>query len=239
MVDLDAPFDGLEPLVNYFIIAIIIYVIIYVAQAIFLNKLNKLIYGKGTAMAWIPIANLYLLGKLTVNKIVGWILVICPFLTGTTTTTINGVETTSTFLPEKLNSIITTVHSFAVLALFAFAIIKYINLKKEVNNSSENEVEETQEPVTNTVAQPVQQPIEEPIQETIVQPTQQPVTNTVAQPVQQPIEQPIQETIAQPAQQPVTNTVVQPVQQPVQNPVNPDAANTTPLENNEQDPFAW
>lgn len=192
-----------------FVFAILI--IIYVAQAIFLNKLNKLIYGKGTAIAWIPIANLYLLGKLTVNKIVGWILVICPFLTGTTTTTINGVEKTSTFLPEKLNSIITTVHSFAVLALFAFAIIKYINLKKEVNNSSENEVEETQ----------------------------QPVTNTVAQPIQQPIEQPIQETIAQPAQQPVTNTVVQPVQQPVQNPVNPDATNTTPLENNEQDPFAW
>ena len=196
-----------------FVFAILI--IIYVAQAIFLNKLNKLIYGKGTAMAWIPIANLYLLGKLTVNKIVGWILVICPFLTGTTTTTINGVETTSTFLPEKLNSIITTVHSFAVLALFAFAIIKYINLKKEVNNSSENEVEETTEPIA------------------------QPVTNTVVQPVQQPIEQPIQETIAQPAQQPVTNTVVQPVQQPVQNSVNPDAINTTPLENNEQDPFAW
>ena len=208
-----------------FVFAILI--IIYVAQAIFLNKLNKLIYGKGTAMAWIPMANLYLLGKLTVNKIIGWILVICPFLTGTTTTTINGVEKTSTFLPEKLNSIITTVHSFAVLALFAFAIIKYINLKKEVNNSSENEVEETTEPiaqpVTNTVAQPVQQTIEQPIQETIAQPAQQPVTNTVVQP----------------AQQPVTNTVVQPVQQPVQNPVNPDATNTTPLENNEQDPFAW
>lgn len=209
------------------IVLLVVLIVIYVAQAIFLNKLNKLIYGKGTAMAWIPIANLYLLGKLTVNKIVGWILVICPFLTGTTTTTINGVETTSTFLPEKINSLISTIHSFAVLGLFAFAVIKYINLKKQINSSRENLAEETQE----TIAPPVQQSIE------------QPVINTAVQPSQQSIEQPLQETIAQPSQQPVTNTVAQPVQQPieqpVQNSVNPDATNITPAENNEQDPFAW
>lgn len=209
------------------IVLLVVLIVIYVAQAIFLNKLNKLIYGKGTAMAWIPIANLYLLGKLTVNKIVGWILVICPFLTGTTTTTINGVETTSTFLPEKINSLISTIHSFAVLGLFAFAVIKYINLKKQINSSRENLAEETHE----TIALPVQQSIE------------QPVINTAVQPSQQAIEQSIQETIAQPSQQPVTNTVAQPVQQPieqpVQNSVNPDATNITPAENNEQDPFAW
>ena len=56
---------------------------IYVAQAIFLNKFNKLVHGKGTALAWIPICNIYLLGKLTINKIVGWVLVACILITGT------------------------------------------------------------------------------------------------------------------------------------------------------------
>ena len=66
-------------LAKFLLIGLAIVIAIYIATAIFLNKFNKLVYGKGTAKAWIPIANIYLLGKLTVNKFVGWILVACIF----------------------------------------------------------------------------------------------------------------------------------------------------------------
>ena len=39
------------------IFVLVIAITIYVVEGIFLNKLNKLMYGKGTPMAWIPIAN--------------------------------------------------------------------------------------------------------------------------------------------------------------------------------------
>lgn len=113
-------------------VILLVVIVIYIASAIFLNKFNKLLYGKGTPMCWIPVANIYLLGKLTVNKFVGWILVICIFLTGETTTTINGVETTSSFLPESINSVVQIIYNIVVLLLFIYAIIKYNVLKKVI-----------------------------------------------------------------------------------------------------------
>ena len=146
-------------------VVLIVFIGIYVAQAIFLSKFNKLVNGKGTPMAWIPIANIYLLGKLTVNKIVGWILVICSFLTGTVTTTINGNETTHTILPEGLNSIVSTSYSISVIGLFIYAIVKYKRLKK-INNSSM-----IQQSINNHVQQQtMQQPVNNQVQ-------QQPISN--------------------------------------------------------------
>lgn len=110
---------------------LIVIIVFYVVQAIFLNKFNKLVYGKGTPMAWIPIANVYLLGKLTVNKIVGWILIACVFLTGTYTTTINGVETVHTILPENISELVSSVYNIIVFALLIYAIFKYDKLKKQ------------------------------------------------------------------------------------------------------------
>lgn len=126
---------------------------IYVAQAIFLNKFNKLVHGKGTALAWIPICNIYLLGKLTINKIVGWVLVVCILITGTYTTTINGVETTYTILPEGISSFVSTLYSIAVLVLFFYAIVKYFKIKKDGNNPS---IQYSSQP-TNQYQQPIQQ----------------------------------------------------------------------------------
>ena len=126
----------IKAMVNFFIISLIIVIAIYVVIAIFLNKFNKLVYGKGTAMAWIPIANIYLLGKLTVNKAVGWVLVICTFLTDEITTTINEVETTRTIIPGKLGSILSTITSLATSGLFIYAIVKYNKLKKDIKNQN-------------------------------------------------------------------------------------------------------
>lgn len=110
---------------------LIFFIVIYIFIAILLNKLNKLIYGKGTPMAWIPLANIYLLGKLTVNKLVGWLLIICFFLTGTVTTTVNGVEKTTSILPEKISNLVSSILGIIIILLFIYAIVKYIKLKKK------------------------------------------------------------------------------------------------------------
>ena len=109
--------------IGAFLIAILILIIImYVFMGVFLGKLNKLIYGKGTPMAWIPLLNTYLMGKLVVNKVFGIILVIIPFIisfipgadiSNTHTTVQNGVQTTvststslnTILLPQCLRSI--------------------------------------------------------------------------------------------------------------------------------------
>ena len=121
------------------ILAIIaIFVIgIYVLEGIFLTKFNKLVYKKGTPMAWIPIVNLYLLGKLTFNKIVGWILVIALFLNVRFTVTIGNQTISKSLLPDSIASIFSVVYNLAVLGIFIYAIIKYFNLKKTQNSEEQ------------------------------------------------------------------------------------------------------
>ena len=122
----------------YFFIGMIIVAAIYVIVGIFLNKLNKLIYGKGTPMAFIPIANIYLLGKLAINKIVGWLLIICLILTGDISVTVNNEKSTTSILPDDIQVIVSLIYSVATLVLFIYAIIKYFNLKKEKQLNSDS-----------------------------------------------------------------------------------------------------
>lgn len=128
--------EFIKMLLGFILILAIVFLAIYIAQAIFLNKFNKLVYGKSTAKAWIPVANIYLLGKLTFNKLVGWVLVVCVLLTGSSTVKVNGIEKTYTILPISVYSIYTNLLNFLILGLFIYAIIKYINIKKSKNNSS-------------------------------------------------------------------------------------------------------
>ena len=117
-------------LMTFFLIVVAIAVLVYVLISLFLNKFNKLVYGKGTILAWIPICNIYLLGKLTINKTVGWILVACIFLTSTYTTTVNGVTTVHTILPANISGTISSTYNFVVFGLFIYAIIRYNQIKK-------------------------------------------------------------------------------------------------------------
>lgn len=102
----------------------------YARLAIFLNKFNQLVYHKKTALAQIPICNIYLLGKLAVNKIVGYILVVFVFLNANYTITVNGVSTTCKILPSPISNIFQVIYDLAIIGLLIYAIIKYNKLKK-------------------------------------------------------------------------------------------------------------
>ena len=129
--------DGvLQFFMAYTIVFLIIAIAIYVAVGIFLNKLNKLIYGKGTPMAFIPLVNTYLLGKLTVGKPVGLILVFATLITGTFTTNVDGVENSYTLFSVDVSSKISTIVNIVIFGLFIYAIFLYFKLKKEKNNGS-------------------------------------------------------------------------------------------------------
>ena len=136
----------------YMFVFLIITIVIYIAVGIFLNKFNRLVYGKGTPMAFIPIVNIYLLGKLTFNKKVGLIITIVPIiLTGTLNITVNGVETSYTLFPDNIGNIISNIFSLIYLGLFIYAIYLYFKLKKEKNNS--NYVNDNKEALDNNVNQ--------------------------------------------------------------------------------------
>lgn len=111
------------------VVAIFI-LLIYIFVAVFLNKFNKLVYGKGTAMSWVPIANIYLLGKLAVNQVVGWILIACIFLTAKYTITINDKQATYYLLPKDVNDIVSFMLSCLVFVLLIYGIKKYFDIKR-------------------------------------------------------------------------------------------------------------
>ncbi len=152
----------IQTMTQFLLIALALILVIYICCAIFLNKLNKLVYGKGTPMAWIPIANVYLLGKLAVNKIVGWILVLCFFLSGKTTVEINGVEQASSLLPSSFSGLFSKIYSIAILALFICAIIRYVQLKKKIAKEMNNMMAST---TTTSQERNLETPSTAPLQE--------------------------------------------------------------------------
>lgn len=119
---------------NLFILACIILlaviVAIYVVLGIVLNKLNRVMYGYKTAMAWIPCCNIYLLGKLTFNKWVGWLLLIFGFLSSSQQYKLNGNEIVSySYLPFEISPALSAIYSVIIVGLFIYAVIKYYRLK--------------------------------------------------------------------------------------------------------------
>lgn len=136
--------DLMETMQNFLIIIAVVMLLIYICIALFLNRLNKLIYGKGTWMSFIPIFNIYLLGKLTINKIAGFILVLSIFLTSYYSTTINGVEKVYAILPSDIRIMVGSFSSIITFILFIYAIIKSKGLKKnKKNNMDEHNATDT------------------------------------------------------------------------------------------------
>ena len=140
--------------VMLFMIAFVL--IIYVVEGIILTKLNKAMYGKGTALAWIPFAKIYLLGKLTINETAGYVML--------------AVNIVNLFLPEDISELISSLYGPLEFALFVYAFIKSFNVKKndivvsvEFNdnmNGYQNIQNDYQQPV-NTIIQNNQQVYEQ------------------------------------------------------------------------------
>ena len=122
------------------IIIVVLTIFIYVMVARFLNKMNKVMYGKGTPMAWIPFTQNYLIGKLAINKLVGWVIVlggIIPNITWTQSECEYGfcLTVSKRIVPENIANIINLIVAVTVLALYIYDHFKYKKLLKNIDTS--------------------------------------------------------------------------------------------------------
>ena len=95
------------------IVSIFLMIFLYISFALLLSRLNKVMYGKGTILSWLPLIDIYLLGKLTVSNVLGFILVILNAL-----------------IALISNKIFTLLYGIVCLSLYIYAGIKYKKLKK-------------------------------------------------------------------------------------------------------------
>lgn len=106
-------------------IALLAMIIEFLIIGLFLNKYNKLLYGKGSILAFIPLAQTYLLGKLAFNKLIGIIMVAISLLP---------------YLSIPKNDYILSAGEFSDAAKFfilIYAIIKYNGIKKGIISKEE------------------------------------------------------------------------------------------------------
>ena len=168
---------------------------IYIVCSKFLSNFNKLKYGKGTILAWLPFTSIYLMGKLAFNELAGWGLLVICILSASYTITVNGVETVQTIAPAAIQGPLSKIYPLLNLGVFVYCIFKYNKLKKSgVPPMPKTFVEKNLQPVQ---PQPVEQPVQQNVQTVQPQPVEQQVQT----------EAPVQHTEVQPN---ITN------QQPVQ-----------------------
>lgn len=110
--------------------------IIYTLQAVILSETHKLKYGKGSFMAWIPILNFYILGKVAINKLFGLLLIIYIFLISNTT--INNVK--MDFIPSNIKDIMISALPYILGILYIIAMIRYVILVKNGGIQKDNAI---------------------------------------------------------------------------------------------------
>ena len=121
----------------YFFVAVIILILItcYAILAVFLNNFNKKVYGTSTVMAWIPFANIYLLGKLTFNKDVGYGLIELFLLSGTLKMTFDKISVTLS-LPNVLQITLGAIFAGTFIATLIYGVQKYSDLENKKNTKN-------------------------------------------------------------------------------------------------------
>lgn len=88
-----------QPLVVIVIIGLLI-ILAYSIVSVLINKLNNVINGKTTILAWIPVTNTYLLGKLVVNKVIGILLSVLLLFGIIISFNIPGLENIKNLIPS-------------------------------------------------------------------------------------------------------------------------------------------
>ena len=205
---------------------------IYIVCSKFLSNFNKLKYGKGTILAWLPFTSIYLMGKLAFNELAGWGLLVICILSSSYTVTVNGVETVQTIAPASIQGPLSKIYPLLNLGILVYCIFKYNKLKKySVSPMKNTFVEKNLQPVQQNIQSVQPQPAEQQIQSQpmgqVVQPEDDSQSQSMEQVVQpQPAEQQVQQNVqSQPTEQPVQTDV------PVQNTeVQPDITNQQPVQ---------
>lgn len=120
----------------FFLMAVIGLVTIlsfYIAVGILVNRFSFLLYGKKNHLAWLPFYQIYLLGKLVINQLVGWVLGIGGVFYCLIIFSVNE----NSFLSKAFTIVYSNYVSFysiVIVGIYIYAIFKYRKLKKLQNN---------------------------------------------------------------------------------------------------------
>jgi len=150
--------------VMFIAIGVLLGITIYSVIAVFLNKLYNAKYGKTTIMAWIPIFNIYLLGKLVIHSIIGLLLVIGLLFGICISFNISGLETIHNLLGKEYVLPYQITYGVIILLFFIVAKIKLKRIiregsSKDTMNAFINKDYEEKEPEI-VVTKPVEEPKE-------------------------------------------------------------------------------
>lgn len=110
------------------LIIFVVLIGLYVGVGILLYSYNKRMYGKGTALAWIPGLQIYLLGKYALNEVFGIVLLFAFFffcISFEFATTKGVIKYPPYDIPY-----VSTVVSIIILLCLIITIINFIKLKK-------------------------------------------------------------------------------------------------------------
>ncbi|MDD2377072.1 MAG: hypothetical protein PHD15_06400 [Clostridia bacterium] len=121
-------FDLMNLLMQFMLVFAMFIIVLYILSGIGLMGITNKLGQKGSWMAWVPIFNFYLIGKLGFTKIIGWIIVVLIFLGSSYSSTINGVTTTGTILPAPFNAIAGCIFA-ALLLISIFRIYSKVSEK--------------------------------------------------------------------------------------------------------------
>ena len=208
---------------------------IYIVCSKFLSNFNKLKYGKGTILAWLPFTSIYLMGKLAFNELAGWGLLVICILSSSYTVTVNGVETVQTIAPASIQGPLSKIYPLLNLGILVYCIFKYNKLKKYgvppmKNTFVEKNLQPVQQNIQSVQPQPAEQQIQSQPMGQVVQPEDDSQSQSMKQVVQpQPVEQQVQQNVQTVQPQPVEQQVQTKV--PVQHTeVQPDITNQQPVQ---------
>ena len=153
--------EGLENvflLLKGFAILVLSFVlIVYIILGVVLTKLNKKIYGKATILAWLPFFNIYLLGKLTIGRLMGFVLVFFSLLGTRYEFSNDGNTVIYVIIPDFLRPYYLVFTALIIISLFICAIVKLNKLSKGeenyinevyLNQKTKKEIEEEDEAIS-------------------------------------------------------------------------------------------
>lgn len=95
---------------------------VYVLVGMVLSKANKQKYGVNTLMAWFPIVNIYLIGKISSSKIMGWLLLIGFLLTCEWSTIDGSIKRSVGFMPQPYRLIL----NYAIIGVIVMLFLKVV-----------------------------------------------------------------------------------------------------------------
>ena len=110
---------------------------VYIAYGIVITKLHKQMYGRGSVLAWIPYCNLYLLGKLTINKFAGWAVALLAVLSTALSSNLALELTGNSMMLAKVRASVSELSGTLSLLFLVNAIFKYLRLKQNRTESDE------------------------------------------------------------------------------------------------------